>query len=96
VELGIDAIDPLQITNPIRELKDKYQERVTFVGGFDNQNVFDRVGVTEEENRGEVVRAYSEMAPGGSSVAFPLTVTFDFVPIFIDEHFKHAFRFGEQ
>jgi len=96
VELGIDAIDPLQITNPIRELKDKYQERVTFVGGFDNQNVFDRVGVTEEEIRGEVVRAYSEMAPGGSFVAFPLTVTFDFVPIFIDEHFKHAFRFGEQ
>ena len=37
VELGIDAIDPLQITNPIRELKDKYQDRVTFVGGYDNQ-----------------------------------------------------------
>ncbi len=95
VELGIDAIDPLQIKNPVRELKDKYQDRVTFVGGFDNQNVFDRVGVTEEEIRAEVVRAYSELAPGGSFVAFPLTVTFDFVPTFIDEHFKHAFRFGE-
>lgn len=45
---------------------------------------------------GEVVRTYSELAPGGSFVAFPLTVTFDFVPTFIDEHFKHAFRFGNQ
>lgn len=94
VELGIDAIDPLQITNPIRELKDKYQDRVTFVGGFDTQNTFDKVGVTEEEIRAEVARTYSELAPGGSYVAFPLTVTFDFVPTFIDEHFKHAFRFG--
>ena len=96
VEIGINAIDPLQISNPVRVLKDKYQDRVTFVGGFDNQNVFDRVGVTEEEIRAEVVRAYSELAPGGSFVAFPLTVTFDFVPTFIDEHFKHAFRFGGQ
>lgn len=96
VELGIDAIDPLQISNPVREMKDKYQDRVTFVGGFDNQNVFDRVGVTEEEIRAEVARAYEVMAPGGSFVAFPLTVSFDFVPTFIDEHFKHAFRFGQQ
>ena len=28
-ELGIDAIDPLQITNPIRAMKDKYPNRVT-------------------------------------------------------------------
>lgn len=91
VELGIDAIDPLQISNPVRQMKDKYQDRVTFVGGYDNQNVFDKVGVTEEEIRGEVRRVLKELAPGGSFVAFPLTVTYDFVPIFIDEHMKHAF-----
>lgn len=95
VELGIDAIDPLQITNPVRELKDKYQDRVTFVGGYNNQDVFDKPGVTEDEIRAEVVRTMEELAPGGSFVAFPLTVTFDFVPTFIDEHYKHAFRFGE-
>lgn len=93
VEMGIDAIDPMQITNPIRELKDKYQDKVTFVGGYDNQNVFDKPGVTEEEIRAEVVRTLDELAPGGSFVAFPLTVTFDFVPTFIDEHFKHAFNY---
>lgn len=95
VELGIDAIDPLQITNPVRQMKNKYQDRVTFVGGYDNQNVYDRPGVTEEEIRQETARAMDEMAPGGSFVAFPLTVTFDFVPIFIDEHMRHAFSYGE-
>ncbi len=94
VELGIDAIDPLQISNPVRQLKDKYQDKVTFVGGYDTQNVFDRTGVTEEEIRNEVIKTMNELAPGGSFVAFPLTITFDFVPTFIDEHFKHAFRFG--
>ena len=96
VELGIDAIDPLQITNPIRELKDKYQDRLTFVGGYDTQNVYDRPGVTEEEIRRETQRTMDLLAPGGSFAAFPLTVTFDFVPTFIDEHFKHAFKYGER
>lgn len=96
VELGIDAVDPLQPSNPIREMKDKYQTRVTFVGGFDTQNTFDKVGVTEEEICAEVVRVYESLAPGGSWVSFPLTVTFDHVPVFVGEHFKHAFRFGEQ
>lgn len=72
VELGIDAIDPLQITNPVRQMKNKYQDRVTFVGGYDNQNVYDRPGVTEEEIRQETARAMDEMAPGGSFVAFPV------------------------
>ncbi|MBS5522279.1 MAG: hypothetical protein KHX56_08410 [Clostridiales bacterium] len=95
VELGIDAIDPLQITNPIRQLKNKYEHRLTFVGGYDTQNVYDRPGVTEEEIREETKRTMDLMAPGGSFLAFPLTVTFDFVPTFIDEHFKHAFKYGE-
>lgn len=96
MDLGIDAIDPLQITNPVRALKDKYQDRVTFVGGYNNQHVYDKVGVTEEEIREETKRTMEELGPGGSFVAFPLTITFDFVPVFIDEHYKHAFRFEEK
>lgn len=95
VSLGIDAIDPLQITNPIRALKDKYQHCLTFVGGYNTQHVFDKPGVTEAEIRSEVKRTMDELAPGGSFVAFPLTVTFDFVPTFIDEHYKHAFKYAD-
>ena len=95
VEIGIDAIDPMQISNPVRELKDKFQDKVTFVGGYDTQNVFDRPGVTEEEIRNEVRRTLYELAPGGSYISFPLSLTFGFVPTFIDEHMKHAFNFAE-
>lgn len=95
VELGIDAIDPLQHTNPVREMKDKYQDRVTFLGGYDIQGVFDRPGVTEEEIRAEVVKTMDELCPGGSFIAFPLTVHFDYVPTFIDEHMKHAFKYKD-
>ena len=94
--LGIDAIDPLQPSNDVRALKDRYQDRVTFVGGFDTQGVFDKPGVTEEEIRAEVRRAYALLAPGGSFVGFPLTITFDFVPVFVDEHFKNAFLFEDR
>ena len=95
VELGIDAIDPLQPSNPVREMKDKYQDRITFAGGYDTMNTYDKPGATEEEMRAETKRTMDELAPGGSFIAFPLTVTFDFVPIFIDEHMKHAFSYGE-
>lgn len=94
IEIGIDAIDPLQVSNDLIGLKRKYQDRLTFVGGFDTQGVFDRIGVTEEEIRAEVRRTMAELAPGGSYIAFPLTVKFDFVPIFLDEFFKHAFNYN--
>lgn len=93
VTLGIDAIDPLQPSNPVRELKDKYQDRVTFVGGYHTQDVYDKIGVTEEEIRKETRERLLQLAPGGSFIAFPLTVSFDFVPVFIDEHMKNAFSY---
>ncbi len=96
VEIGIDAIDPLQTCNPLREMKDKHQRHVTFLGGYDNINVFDRPGVTEEEIRAETRRTLDLLAPGGSYMSFPLTLTFGFMPIFMDEHSKHAFSYGEK
>lgn len=92
VELGIEAIDPLQVTNPLREMKDKHQHHVTFVGGYDNLNVFDRIGVTEEEIRAETRRAMDLLAPGGSFVSTTRT----FSPAFIDEHMKWAYSYGEK
>lgn len=92
----LDAIDPLQISNPARKMKDAYQDRITFVGGYDVQNVFDACDVTEEKIRAKTIRVIEEMAPGGSFIAFPMTLTFDFVPIFIDEHYKHAFSYRDK
>ena len=90
VEMGTDAIDPLQITNPLRELKDKYQHRITFCGGFDNQGILDKNGVTEEEVRREVRRTYDLLAPGGSYVAYPLVIQKEIFPWMIDEGMKYT------
>ena len=88
IEIGVDGIDPLQITNPLKKLKERYQDQITFCGGFDNQGVFDKPGVTEEEVRAEVRRTYSELAPGGSYVAYPLVIQKEIMPWFIDECMK--------
>lgn len=90
VNIGVDAIDPLQITNPLRELKDKYQRKITFCGGFDNQGVLDRADAAEEEIRREVRRTYQSLAPGGSYVAYPLVIHKERMPWFIDEAQKWA------
>lgn len=95
VELGVDAIDPLQITNNVRKLKDKFQNQVTFCGGYDNQGVFDKVGVTEEEIRTEVRRTMDELAPGGSFVSFAVTITKGFIPYYLDELAKIATNYPE-
>ncbi|SCI11391.1 Uncharacterised protein [uncultured Roseburia sp.] len=68
----------------------KYQDRVTFIGGYDNQFVFDHPRVTKEEIQAEVYRTMELLAPGGSFIVFPLSMNFEIVPAFIEEHMKHA------
>ena len=63
----------------------KYQDKITFCGGFDNQGVFDKAGVTEEEVRAEVRKTYHELAPGGGYVAYPLVIQKEIMPWFLDE-----------
>ena len=84
VEIGVDALDVLQTCNTnMRTLKDQYQHVLTFCGGFDNQGVFDRPNVTDRECYDETIRAVKEMAPGGSYVAFTVTVSSRFSQPFI-------------
>ena len=83
IEIGVDALDVWQVCNTnMRSLKDQYQHQLTFCGGFDNQGVFDKLGVTFEECYEETKRAVELMAPGGSYIAFTVTVSNDFQPAF--------------
>lgn len=88
VEMGIDALDPIQPCNDQKLIKETYQGRLTFVGGEDSQGVLEKAGVTEEEIRAEIRRTYDIFAPGGGYVNFPITIKYDYVPIMLDEHFK--------
>ena len=69
IELGIDAWNPCQIQNNPHELKKKYGKRLCFAGGFDNQGILDRPGVTYEERVKEIRYRVELMSPGGSWVA---------------------------
>ncbi len=77
VEMGVDAWNPCQVMNDVRGLKTRYQNRLAFFYGLDNQGVLDREGVTEAELRQEVRRAIDELAPGGGFAIQPSFVRDD-------------------
>jgi hypothetical protein len=94
VDIGIDAIDTLQACNTnLGRLKKEFGNKITFCGGFDNVGIFDREGVTTDEIKNEYQRVIDLLAPGGSYVAFPITLTLDFVPAFLEKHFEYGMRF---
>lgn len=69
VELGIDALNPVQIQNDPVSLKAEFADSLCICGGFDNQGVLDRVDATEEEIRGSILKTLQAMAPGGKWIA---------------------------
>ncbi len=66
IEMGIEAIDPLQYCNNVPELKEKYGNRILFSGGFDSQGVLEMPGTSEEVIRAEVRKTLDLLAPGGN------------------------------
>ena len=76
IELGVDSLNPIQASaNPnAKELKQKYGDKLTFVGGCDSQ-IFDRVGVTDDEIKTELRRVFQDFGPGGSYISYPATMT---------------------
>ncbi|MEI3340670.1 MAG: hypothetical protein V8R80_12690 [Eubacterium sp.] len=53
MEIGVDAINPMMVKNDIDYVMDHYGDKITVVGGLDNQ-FMERPGTTEEEIRVEV------------------------------------------
>jgi hypothetical protein len=74
IDLGFDALNPLQLTNDPYALKRKYGKQLCFVGGFDNQGILDREHVTYEERYREIKYRIELMAPGGSWIADPTMI----------------------
>lgn len=70
IELGIDALNPVQIQNNPVELKKMYKDKLCLCGGFDNQGILDRVDVTEQEIKDSMRKTLEEMSPGGKWMAF--------------------------
>ena len=74
VEMGVDAWNPVQLTNGPEELLKKYAGKFTFVGGFDNLNVLDRKGATYQERYDSILDTIKTLAPYGSWVGQPAMI----------------------
>lgn len=90
VELGADAAHPMQYANDVPELKGRFGKQITFTGGFNNTGIFDSPTVTEEEIRTEVRRVLTELAPGGSYIAWQTILAKESRRIFLDEVMKDS------
>ena len=53
VEIGVDAINPMMVTNDIDYVLENYGDKITVVGGLDNQ-LMESPGTTEDEIRAEI------------------------------------------
>ena len=69
VELGIDALNPVQIQNNPLEVKQQFGDRLTVCGGFNNQGVLDNPDSTAEQIRDSINETLNTMAPGGKWIA---------------------------
>jgi uroporphyrinogen-III decarboxylase len=94
VEIGVDAIDPLQACNTnLAQLKKRYGDKIAFCGGFDNVGVLEYPGSSPEDIKKEYRRVVDMLAPGGGYVVWPITGTFDFAPHMLQEHFAYGMKF---
>lgn len=89
IEIGVDAIDPLNITNDMNFIKENYGDKITLMGGVDNQ-MMDALGSKEEDIRAEARRAMDLLAPGGRYIPTFIYTRADVREIFMDEVEKYG------
>jgi len=70
IEIGVDILHPVQArANNLKELKQKYGDRICFCGGIDTQYTLTRG--TPEEVKEETIQRLKDLAPGGGYIAGP-------------------------
>lgn len=70
IELGVDILNPIQArANNLKELKQKYGDKICFCGGIDTQYTLMR-GTPDEVKR-ETIQRLRDLAPGGGYIAGP-------------------------
>lgn len=69
MEMGIEALNPVQMENDPYEVKQLYGDRLTINGGFDNVAVLDNPDATEQQIRDSINNTLHQMYPGGGWVA---------------------------
>lgn len=91
IEMGIGATNPLHVSNDITYMKEKYGDKMVFLGGFDNQ-LIDSPVTSEEEVRANVRETMDILAPGGGFIP-RYTGIGQNTPILMDEVRKYGKNF---
>lgn len=73
IDLGIDALDPVQPMNDISALQEMFADKIGLCGGLDI-NIVDKEGVTEDELRREVRRCIDQYGRNGGFSLYCATV----------------------
>lgn len=89
VEIGVDVIEPMNVSNDIDSIIEKYGDKITICGGIDNQ-LIDQVDTTEEQIRAEVRRAMDAYANKGRYVPYYIPAIESKMGIYIDEVTKYG------
>lgn len=67
IDMGIDATNPVHVSNNIAHMKAAYGNKMVMLGGMDTQ-LFGRMNVTPEEIRESIRHSFEIMAPGGNYI----------------------------
>lgn len=70
LEMGIDALDPVQPINDVPAMLQKTIGKIGISGGLDVQHIIDRDNVTEEEIRAEVRRCIDQYGANGGYMIY--------------------------
>lgn len=89
IEIGVDAIEPMMVSNHLDECLEQYGDQITFMGGIDNQMI-DRAETTEEEIRAEVRRAIDAYAKKGRYIPYYIPTMEQKWFIYMDEVNKYG------
>lgn len=92
VEIGVDAIEPMMIQNNIDGILEKYGDKITIMGGIDNQMI-DLPDSTEDQIRGEVRRAMDAYGHKGRYIPYYIPTREDKWLIYMDEVRKYGAEF---
>lgn len=94
VEIGVDAINPLNVCNDIPQIKKEFGNAICLIGGLNNQ-LIDAPETQEAEIRAEVRRAIDENAPGGAYIPSYIPTRPDRLEIVTDEILRYggAYRY---
>lgn len=89
VEIGVDAINPMMVKNDIDYVLENYGDKITVVGGLDNQ-FMESPGTTEEEIRNEIRTRMDRYVNKGRYLPFIIPNNKRVFDIYIDEVIKYG------